>query len=204
MNEQSTVIIVDDDRAVRDALTFMLAQQKFAVRTFDSATAFLAGCKSLPRSCAIVDIRMPGMDGMELQSELSKRGIALPLIFLTGHGDIQMSVRAMKAGAVDFLTKPVSRAALLQSVQAALAECDRQASRARVNKKLTAAVGCLTEREREVMLLLARGLTNKEVARRLQISHRTVEVHKARVMRKTGAESLVELADIAKATGMRD
>lgn len=204
MNEQSTVIIVDDDRAVRDALTFMLAQQKFAVRTFDSATAFLAGCKSLPRSCAIVDIRMPGMDGMELQSELSKRGIALPLIFLTGHGDIQMSVRAMKAGAVDFLTKPVSRAALLQSVQAALAECDRQASRARVNKKLTAAVGCLTEREREVMLLLARGLTNKEVARRLQISHRTVEVHKARVMRKTGAESLVELADMAKATGMRD
>ena len=204
MSEKSTVIVVDDDRAVRDALTFMLAQQKFAVRTFDSATAFLAGCKSLPRSCAIVDIRMPGMDGMELQSELSKRGIALPLIFLTGHGDIQMSVRAMKAGAVDFLTKPVSRAALLQSVQAALAECDRQASRARVNKKLTAAVGCLTEREREVMLLLARGLTNKEVARRLQISHRTVEVHKARVMRKTGAESLVELADMAKATGMRD
>lgn len=204
MNEQSTVIIVDDDRAVRDALTFMLTQQKFAVRTFESATAFLAGCESLPRSCAIVDIRMPGMDGMELQSELFKRGIALPLIFLTGHGDIQMSVRAMKAGAVDFLTKPVSRAALLQSVQAALAECDKRASQERVNKKLTAAVAALTEREREVMLLLAQGLTNKEVARRLQISPRTVEVHKARVMRKTGAESLVELADMAKATGMRD
>lgn len=204
MNEQSTVIIVDDDRAVRDALTFMLAQQKFAVRSFDSAAAFLAGCGSLQRSCAIVDIRMPGMDGMELQSELSKRGIALPVIFLTGHGDIPMSVRAMKAGAVDFLTKPVSRVALLQSVQAALAECDRWASQARVNKKVATAVARLTEREREVMLLLARGLTNKEVARRLQISHRTVEVHKARVMRKTGAESLVELADMAKATGMRD
>jgi len=204
MSETATVFVVDDDPAVRDSLTLLLEGESFAVETFDSAEAFLAASRSAPRSCAVVDVRMPGMDGMRLQAELSRRGIALPMIFLTGHGDIPMSVRAMKAGAVDFLIKPVTGIALLASVQAALLESDRLNSRAEVNQTALARVRCLTQREREVMVLAAGGLGNKEIARRLKISHRTVEIHRARVMHKIGAETLLDLAHIAQVSGLRD
>ena len=198
----TSVFVVDDDPAVRDSLTLLLEQEEIRVEIFASAESFLAGYRPVPNSCAIVDIRMTGMDGMQLQAELSRRNIKLPLIFLTGHGDIPMSVRAVKAGAIDFLTKPVTGAVLLASVQAAILESQRQGAQAEQNQTATALIHSLTEREREVMALAADGLTNKEIARRLGISHRTVEIHKARIMHKTGAETLLDLARIAEASGL--
>jgi FixJ family two-component response regulator len=203
MNDRTTVFVVDNDPAVRDSLALLLEGEGFAVETFDCAESFLAAWRPLPRSCAIVDIRMPGMDGLRLQEELSRRGVLLPVIFLSGHGDIPMSVRAIKAGAVDFLTKPVTGNALLESVNAALIESDRLASRCEANQSAASRLAALTLREREVMLLAAGGLPNKEIARRLGISHRTVEIHKARIMHKTGAETLLDLARLAEAAGLR-
>lgn len=203
MKGNATVFVVDDDHPVRDSLTLLLEQEDIAVESFDSAESFLAACRSLPRSCAIVDIRMPGMGGMQLQAELSRRGVLLPIIFLTGHGDIPLSVRAIKAGAVDFLTKPVTGTALLESVQAALRESERMSVQAEANHTATTRIANLTEREREVMALAVDGLPNKEIARRLGISHRTVEIHKARIMHKTGADTLLDLARIAEASGLR-
>jgi len=203
MSGTMTVLVVDDDPAVRDSLTLLLEQEDLTVETFDSAEAFLAMCPPVPGCCAIFDINMPGMSGLQLQEELSKRGIALPVIFLTGHGDIPLSVRAIKAGAVDFLTKPATGAALLESVKAALLEGDRLSRQVEANQTAAARVGSLTDREREVMVLAVEGLPNKEIARRLGISHRTVEIHKARIMHKTGVDSLLDLVRIAEACGMR-
>lgn len=201
MNAKATVFVVDDDPAVRDSLTLLLEEEDLCVASFASAEAFLADCRPPPRSCAIVDIRMPGMDGMQMQAELSGRGVLLPVIFLTGHGDIPLSVRAVKAGAVDFLTKPVTAKALLESVHAALLESARLASQAEVNQTAVQCLATLTERERQVMALAVEGLHNKEIARHLGISHRTVEIHKARIMHKTGANTLLDLARIAEASG---
>ncbi|MBA3034567.1 MAG: response regulator [Gammaproteobacteria bacterium] len=199
MNAQARIFVVDDDPAVRESLSLLLEQEDFQVETYDSAAAFLAACPPGPHSCAIVDIRMPVMDGMQLQAELTRRGIPLPVIFLTGHGDIPLSVRAIKLGAFDFLTKPVSGATLLESVRMALLESDRLNLIAASNQSAVERIASLTEREREVMALAVAGLSNKETAKRLGISHRTVEIHRARVMHKTGAESLVDLVRIAKA-----
>lgn len=198
-----TVFLVDDDAAVRDSLSLLIEQEGFAVETFAGAEDFLAACRPERRGCAIVDLRMPGMDGLRLQEELARRGVALPLVFLTGHGDIPTSVRAIKAGAVDFLTKPVSGAALMASLHAALAEGERLRAQAESSSTAASRLASLTEREREVMALAVEGLPNKEIARRLDISHRTVEIHKARIMHKTGAATLLELARIAEAGGFR-
>jgi len=199
MNAQARIFVVDDDPAVRESLSLLLEQEDFQVETYDSAAAFLAACPPGPHSCAIVDIRMPVMDGMQLQAELTRRGIPLPVIFLTGHGDIPLSGRAIKLGAFDFLTKSVSGATLLESVRMALLESDRLNLIAASNQSAVERIASLTEREREVMALAVAGLSNKETAKRLGISHRTVEIHRARVMHKTGAESLVDLVRIAKA-----
>jgi FixJ family two-component response regulator len=199
VNAQARIYVVDDDHAVRESLSMLLEQEDFRVETFDSAETFLSNCQPGPRSCAIVDIRMPVMDGMQLQAELTRRGILLPVIFLTGHGDIPLSVRAIKQGAVDFLTKPVSGATLLESVRLALGESDRLNSVAAASQSAAERMTSLTEREREVMALAVEGLSNKETARRLGISHRTVEIHRARIMQKTGADSLIDLVRIARA-----
>jgi FixJ family two-component response regulator len=203
MSPKATVFVVDDDPAVRDSLGMLLEQDDIAVEAFANAEAFLAACRPMPRSCAIVDIRMPGMDGMQLQAELAKRGLPLPVIFLTGHGTIPMSVRAIKSGAVDFLTKPITGTALLASVNAALLESERLSVLSKASESAAERVASLTEREREVMALAVDGLPNKEIARCLGISHRTVEIHKARVMTKTGADTLLDLARIAEASGLR-
>ncbi|MGE5471532.1 MAG: response regulator transcription factor [Bacteroidota bacterium] len=203
MNDSPTVFVIDDDPAVRDSLALLLEEVGITVEAFASGDAFLAAGRQQPGSCAVVDMRMPGMDGMQLQAELARRGIPLPLIFLTGHGDIPMSVRAIKAGAVDFLTKPITGQALLESVQAALVESEKQSRLAEASQTASTRVASLTEREHQVMLLAAEGLHNKEIARQLGISHRTVEIHKARIMLKTGAESLLELARIVEASGLR-
>lgn len=198
MNHTETVFLIDDDASVRDALALLLEQEDITVKAFDSAAAFLATVdQTEPRSCAIIDIRMPDMDGMELQAELTRRGILLPIIFLTGHGDIPMSVRAIKAGAVDFLTKPVTRHDLLTSVHGALVESERIHAQHKANDEAQACLRFLTEREHEVMLLVIEGLTNKEIGRRLGISYRTVEIHRSHVMQKTGAGSILDLARIA-------
>ncbi len=203
MNDKATVFVVDDEPPIRDSLTLLLEQDGFAVDTYSSAEKFLAACRPLPQSCAIIDIRMPGMDGLQLQAELSRRGVLLPIIFLTGHGDIPMSVRAIKAGAVDFLTKPVTGSGLVKSVRAALRESERLYRQADESNSAMACVASLTEREREVMTLAVEGLHNKEIARSLGISHRTVEIHKTRIMHKTGANTLLDLARIAEACGLR-
>lgn len=198
MTGNATVFVIDDDSAVRESLSLMLEQEGMAVESFESAEAFLAAGRLEPHSCAIVDLYMPGLDGMQLQAELSKRGILLPIIFLTGYGEVPLSVRAMKAGAVDFLCKPISGAVLLASVRDALAESERLRLRAEQSGSASALVASLTKRERDVLLLAVEGLSNREIARQLGISYRTVEVYKAGVMHKTGAATLVDLVRLVE------
>jgi FixJ family two-component response regulator len=198
----TTVFIVDDDPAVRDALTLMIAQEGFAVEAFDSAEAFLAACREDCRCCTIIDIRMPGMDGMRLQEELSRLGIPVPIIFLTGHGDIPMSVRAIKSGAVDFLTKPVTREKLIECVRSAIQASESSLAQHANRQHAASRLAILTERERDVMALAVAGHPNKEIARRLGISHRTVEIHKSNIMHKTGTTNLLELARLAQEGGL--
>jgi FixJ family two-component response regulator len=198
MNEQVTIFIIDDDPAVRESLTLLLEMEHVNVVSFACAEDFLTAAPWGPCSCAIVDIHMPGMDGMQLQQELARRGSPLPLIFLTGYGEIAQSVRAVKSGAVDFLTKPVTADALLSSVQAALMASASRLAQVEEHQSNASRLASLTEREREVMALAVQGLANKEIARHLDISYRTVEVHKARVMHKTGAATLVDLVRLAQ------
>lgn len=197
MNSE-TVFIIDDDASVRDSLSLLFEHEEITVRVFESAASFLDAIdQTEPRCCAIIDIRMPDMDGMALHAELIRRGILLPIVFLTGHGDIPMSVRAIKAGAVDFLTKPVTSHDLLTSVHGALLESERIYAQHKANDEAQACLRFLTEREHEVMLLVIEGLTNKEIGRRLGISYRTVEIHRSHVMQKTGAGSILDLARIS-------
>ncbi len=198
MMNSETVFIIDDDASVRDSLSLLFEHEEITVKVFESAASFLAAVdQTEPRCCAIIDIRMPDMDGMALHAELIRRGILLPIVFLTGHGDIPMSVRAIKAGAVDFLTKPVTSHDLLTSVHGALLESERIYAQHKTNDEAQACLRFLTEREHEVMLLVIEGLTNKEIGRRLGISYRTVEIHRSHVMQKTGAGSILDLARIA-------
>ena len=197
MNTEAIIFIVDDDPAIRDSLTLMMVQEGFTVSAFESAEAFLESFQTEYFGCAIVDIRMSGMDGIQLQEMLTKHHVQLPIIFLTGHGDIPISVRAIKAGAVDFLTKPVSREKLMSSVRFALIESERVLTKLVNHQSVQSHLAELTEREREVMALAVQGHSNKEIARELGISHRTVEIHKSKVMHKTGATNLLDLARIA-------
>jgi len=196
-----TIFVVDDDPAVRDSLAMLLEQEDYAVQTFASGEAFLAACTDdCPACCAVVDVRMPGMDGLQLQKEMAQRNILLPVIFLTGEGDIPTSVRAMKAGAVDFLTKPVAAADLLASTQAALTESLRLHAQAEARREAEERLALLTDRERDVMKLAIAGCANKEIAAHLGISHRTVEIHKARLLTKTKTANLIELARLVEAS----
>lgn len=196
-SSETTVFIVDDDPAIRDSLTLMISQENIAVNTYASAEAFLDAALPACLGCIIIDIRMPGLDGMQLQEVLSERNTLLPIIFLTGHGDIPMSVRAIKAGALDFLTKPVTREKLMTSVRSAIQESQRIMSDNISQQDAISRIAELTDRERDVMVLAIQGYPNKEIARRLGISHRTVEIHKSKVMHKTGAVNLLDLARIA-------
>jgi len=191
-----TVFIVDDDAAVRDALTLMIKQENIIVCAYDSAETFLNSYQLETLGCAIVDIRMSGMDGIELHQVLLERNILLPVIFLTGHGDIPLSVQAMKAGAVDFLTKPVIREKLVNSIKAAIHTSERLLAEKATHQDALLLLANLTDRERDVMLLAVQGHPNKHIARQLGISHRTVEIHKSKIMQKTGAINLLDLARI--------
>lgn len=191
-----TVFIVDDDSAVRDSLSLMIEQENMSVCTFDSAESFINAYQPESSGCAIVDIRMSGMDGMELHQLLLERHILLPVIFLTGHGDIPLSVQAIKAGAVDFLTKPVTREKLITSIKAAIQKSEILLSENANHLEALSHLAHLTDRERDVMLLAVQGHPNKHIARLLGISHRTVEIHKSKIMQKTGAINLLDLARI--------
>lgn len=199
MNGKATVFVIDDDPVIRDQLSALLEREDVDVECHGSGEAFMHRYPWQPLSCAIVGFDMPDMGGLQLLAELSKRGITLPIIFLAGHGDIPTSVRTIKAGAFDFMTKPVVASELLASVQAALDESERLNRRIDRMQNVNALLGCLTERERQVLRLAAEGLANKVIARKLGISHRTVEIHRARIMHKTGAETLLDLAHLVEA-----
>lgn len=194
---QPTVFLVDDDPFYRQSLRMLLEEEGLLVEDFDSAAEFLKAYGAQRHGCLVLDVRMPEMSGIELQMYLAERNIHLPIIFLTGHGDVSMSVDAMKAGAVDFIEKPADSAMLLNSIREAIA-CDAQI---RANKderiKLLRRIRGLTRREREVMKLVVSGKANKEIASILNVSPRTVEVHRSRVMQKMGADSVPELISMA-------
>lgn len=197
------IYLIDDDPAVRDSLALLLEQEDYDVQAFESADAFLDAAQPDWRGCAIVDLRMPAKDGLALQEEMVELGLLLPVVFLTGHGDIPATVLAMKRGAVDFLTKPVKAAALVASIRQALQVSESLDAQSQKSHAAQATVETLTEREREVMHLVAKGRSNKEIARALGISHRTVEIHRARVMRKTGARSEMDLFQLLQVAETR-
>jgi two-component system response regulator FixJ len=192
-----TVYVVDDDEAMRDALVQLLEISGLRVESYADGPTFLAACVEDCPGCLLLDIAMPGMGGLEVQAELTTRGLALPVVFLTGHGDIPMAVRAMQGGAVDFLEKPVRGTILLERVRRAL-ELDQKLRETRGRSQaIQLQHDRLSPREREVMALAVSGLTSKQIAQQLDISPRTVEVHRSHVMNKMGAGNLAELVKLA-------
>ncbi|MDD5114291.1 MAG: response regulator [Methylobacter sp.] len=194
MSTQPCVFIVDDDYAVRDSLGLVFKTAGLNYLTFENAEHFLETYSGGTPGCLLLDMNMPGLNGDELQSELIRRNIRVPIIFLTAHGDIPMSVRAMKAGAVDFLTKPVPSKMLIERVQTVLQHEALTQEQNREKQELCERLNCLTSREMELLPLIVAGKSNKEIARQLDVSHRTIEIHRARVLKKTGATNLMELA----------
>ncbi len=201
---EAVVHVVDDDDAVRGALALLLESNGLQVRCHPSAEAFLEAYDPGQPGCLILDVRMPAMSGLELQHELSRRGIRIPIIFLTGHGDVPMAVRALRGGAVDFLEKPFQTDELLARIPDALEWDRRLREKARQERQARACYERLTPRERQVMALVVEGLSNKEIARRLEVSHRTIDVHRARVMEKMRVRTLPQLVDKAVLCGLHD
>jgi len=196
------VFIVDDDLSVRRSTERLIQSAGLKVQTFTSAKEFLANARFEGPACLVLDVRMPGLSGMDLQRELTQAGIHIPIIFITGHGDIPMSVRAMKAGAVEFLTKPFRSRSLLDAVHAAI-ERDRSAHKERSETgELRERYEQLTPREREVMALVATGLLNKQVAGELATTERTIKFHRAHIMQKMRAESLADLVRMTEKLGI--
>ncbi len=193
-----TVHVVDDDAAMRDSLRVLLESFGFAVRTHDNAIAFIAEAASAT-GCVLTDIQMPGVDGLELQRRLHQQRVHLPVIVMTGEGDIAVAVRAMREGAVDFLEKPFDDSSLLESVTRALAQSEKQREAEALSSHAARRLATLTPREREVFDLLVAGLPNKAIANRLTASPRTIEVHRARVLEKLRAKALPDLVRLVLA-----
>jgi len=198
---RAAVFVVDDDPSMRDALGNLISSVGLDARLFASPQEFLQSKQPDVPSCLVLDVRMPGMSGLAFQQELTRLGTALPVIFLTGHADVPMSVRAMKAGAVEFLTKPFHDQELLDAIHAAI-ERDRERRRdAAIVGEIRLRYDLLTEREREVMKLVVTGRVNKQIAAELHVSEVTVKVHRGQVMRKMRARSLPELVRMADRLG---
>lgn len=192
------VFVIDDDRMIREGLQSLIKSMGLRVETFASAKDFLAANRPDAPACLILDVRLPGLNGLDLQRKLADGNIPIPIIFITGHGDIPMSVRAMKEGALEFLTKPVRGQDLLDAVQKAL-EHDRELRKERKElTELRARFDSLTPREREVLELVVAGLLNKQIADQLGTSELTVKTHRAHLMQKTEAESLAHLVRMAE------
>lgn len=196
------VYVVDDDVGARRAVTLVLEQEGLMVAAFDSAEAFFAAKLTEEKGCAIVDLCLPGMNGIQIQKILAAQAIPLPVIVLTGHADIPTCVEAMKSGVDDFLMKPVTREKLLASVRAALAKGDRMRAIAEQTHLAKLRLMQLTDREYEIMRMLVNSASNKEIARCLKISYRTVEKHRKRILDKTGSSNLLELLDLARKNGL--
>lgn len=198
MNElKQTVFVVDDDEAVCDSLALLLSSVGLEVETFPRAAAFLESYDPERSGCLVLDIRMPGMSGLDLQRRLHEMQAILPILFITGHGDVPGAVRAMRAGAMDFLQKPFDEQELLDRIHQAL-EKDAQHHRELADRGIVRSkIARLTPRERQVMGLVVDGLANKNVAQRLGVSQRTIEVHRSRVMEKMHASSLAHLVRLA-------
>ncbi|MEE3170658.1 MAG: response regulator FixJ [Pseudomonadota bacterium] len=190
---QQTVFVVEDDEAVRDSLELLLKSDGKPVKTYESATAFLKDYSDKMAGCIVLDIRMPGMDGMELQKKLNEKHSILPIIFVTGHGDVPMAVDAMKEGAVDFIQKPYREEALLEKIEAALKQDLEQRKSLDEKQEIIRRIKSLTPREHEIMDRMIAGQANKVIAIELEISQRTVEIHRSRVMHKMGTHSLAHL-----------
>jgi FixJ family two-component response regulator len=190
---QQTVYVVEDDEAVRDSLDLLLKSDNKLVKTYENALAFLRDYSDKMAGCIVLDIRMPGMDGMELQKKLNDKHSILPIIFVTGHGDVPMAVDAMKEGAVDFIQKPYREEALLEKIEAALAQDLEQRKSLGEKQEIIRRIKNLTPREHEIMDRMIAGQANKVIAIELEISQRTVEIHRSRVMHKMGTHSLAHL-----------
>lgn len=196
--------IIDDEDSIRRSAGFMLKTSGFAVETWTSGVEFLKKVKNAETGCILLDVRMPEMDGLEVQQVLSERGVAMPVVVLTGHGDISIAVRAMKAGAVDFIEKPFEKAVLLSAIESAFARLDDAEGRAGRAADAAVLLAGLTARERDVLKGLVQGLPNKTIAYDLGISPRTVEVHRANLMMKLNVRSLSEALRIAFAAGLNE
>ncbi len=202
VSERKLVHVVDDDAGVRRSLDFLLSNEGYEVLRWSDAETFLGGADKMEPACALIDIRMPGMDGLALQKEMQLRGFNFPVIVLSGHGDIAMAVKAMQAGAIDFLQKPADRTDVLEAMDAAfetIDDCEKQRSRAAWARTQ---LGRLTGREQEVLDGLACGYPNKTIAYDLGISARTVEVYRANVMEKLGVRSFADALRIAFTAGL--
>lgn len=197
MSDDRLVHLVDDDEAIRRSAGFMLKTSGFRVQTYESGDQLLKTVASLDPGCVLLDIRMPGMDGLEVQQALKERGIRLPVVIMTGHGDVTLAVRAMKAGAIDFIEKPFEKAVLLGAIEQAFHRLNRSSEARERASEAAVQLNALTPREREVLDGLAQGLPNKTIAYDLGISPRTVEIHRANLMMKLGVKSLSEALRIA-------
>lgn len=199
MSDQPCIFIVDDEYPVRHSLGLIMETAGLAYQTYGSAEDFLQNYRSGQPGCLLLDVNLPGLNGDELQAELIRRKIHLPIIFLTAFGDIPMTVRAIKAGAVDFLAKPVPRDVLIERIQAVLQQEARIREQAEEQALGMSQQYGLTSREMEIMALVVKGHSNKEIARKLGISYRTVEIHRARILKKTGTANPLELARLCEA-----
>jgi len=202
-SEESIVFVVDDDPIVRGAISSLLLSVGQQAQQYGSAAELLQNNLPEVASCLILDIRLPGLSGLDLQVELANAGVPIPIIFITGHGDIPMSVKAMKEGAVDFLAKPFRDQDLLDAVSRALKRDRKRRDDARDSLDLTARFKTLTLREKQTMALVTDGLLNKQIAGKMEISIDTAKIHRGRVMSKMGAKSLADLVIMADALGVR-
>jgi FixJ family two-component response regulator len=201
--EQPIVIVIDDDDLVREAVCDLLRSIGLLTKPFASVPEFLKSKLPDGPSCLVLDVRLPGLSGLDFQSELNKSNIQIPIVFMTGHGDIPMTVRALKGGAVDFLSKPFRDQDMLDAVQAAI-ECDRTRRQSATSTlKLRSAFDSLTSREQEIMGFVTAGLMNKQIANEIGVSEVTVKFHRGNLMRKMGAKSIAELVRMAEALEIR-
>jgi RNA polymerase sigma factor (sigma-70 family) len=198
-----TVFVVDDDESVRKSLVRLLKSMGYPARPYASAREFLDDWHDDPApGCLVLDVQLPGLNGLELQEQLSGSACPIPIIFITGHGDIPMSVRAMKAGAVDFLAKPFQDEDLLRAVQEAIARHEEQQAELAKHEAVASLFATLTPREREVMALVVRGLPNKRIAKELGASEKTIKVHRGRVMEKMKVQSVADLVRASQKLGV--
>lgn len=202
IDEKRLVHVVDDDEAIRQSVGFLLRKAGYLVETYPSGSAFLKSASQATVGCVLLDVRMPDIDGLEVQSRLSHQGIALPVIMLTGHGDVTLAVRAIKAGAVEFLEKPFERLALIAAIDQALDHAERKGQQQLAEADAVVRLGALTARERDVLDGMVLGRPNKLIAFDLGIATRTVEVHRANLMSKLLARSLSDVLRIAFAAGL--